>query len=274
MQRAFGPMKVAFGVEYDGSKFVGWQRQTIGRTVQACVEQALSTVANEPLKVYCAGRTDTGVHATGQVIHTETSVRRTRRSWVLGANSNLPSDIAVQWAHEVPDDFHARFSATGRTYQYTICNRVARPGLWAGKVSFVYQPLDAALMSQAARCLVGYHDFTSFRASGCQAPHAMREVRRIDVRRTGEFVTIVISANAFLQHMVRNIVGALLRVGDGRDSPEWVHEVLSARDRKVGGMTADAAGLYLTDVGYPEHFTLPKSVALCSPWTLLETDMG
>ena len=267
-------MKISFGVEYDGSKFVGWQRQTIGRTVQAGVEEALSTVANAPLKTYCAGRTDTGVHATGQVIHVETSVRRTHRSWILGANSNLPSDIAVQWAHKVHDDFHARFSATGRTYQYIICNRIARPGLWTDKVSFVYQPLDAELMSQAARCLVGYHDFTSFRASGCQAPHPMREVRRIDIRRTGDFVTIVIGANAFLQHMVRNIVGTLLCVGDGRNPPEWVQQVLSARDRTAGGMTADACGLYLTDVGYPEHFGLPKSRALHSPWTLFDPDIS
>lgn len=267
-------MKVAFGVEYDGSKFVGWQRQTVGRTVQTCVEEALSTVANEPLKVYCAGRTDTGVHATGQVIHVETTVQRTPRSWILGTNSNLPSDISMQWAHAVHDDFHARFSATGRTYRYIICNRTARPGLWTGKISFVYRPLDAALMAQAAACLIGKHDFSSFRASGCQAPHPIREVRRVDIQRSGDFVTIVIEANAFLQHMVRNIVGTLLCVGDGRNPPGWVQQVLGACDRTAGGVTAPAGGLYLIDVAYPDHFGLPKATAASKPWTLLDPVFG
>jgi len=265
-------MKVAFGVEYDGSKFLGWQRQTVGRTVQACVEAALSAVANEPQKVFCAGRTDAGVHATGQVIHLETSAQRTPRSWILGANSNLPRDISVQWAQAVHDDFHARFSATGRAYRYIICNRVARPGVWTDKISFVYRPLDAALMSQAARCLVGKHDFSSFRASGCQAPHPNREVRRIEIKRSGDFVTVTIEANAFLQHMVRNIVGTLLCVGDGRKSPEWVQQVLGACDRRASGMTASACGLYLTNVAYPDRFDLPTSAAPINPWCLLDSD--
>lgn len=265
-------MKVAFGVEYDGSNFVGWQRQTIGRTVQACMEEALSTVADESIRTYCAGRTDAGVHATGQVIHIDTTVKRTSRSWVLGANSNLPNDISVQWAQEVDTEFHARFSAKGRTYRYIICNRIARPGLWKNKVSFVYKPLDAGLMSRAARCLVGYHDFTSFRASGCQSLHSMRRVNRIDIRRSGDLLTIVIGANAFLQHMVRNVVGTLLCVGDGRKPPEWVQQVLSARDRTVGGMTADACGLYLTGVDYPERFGLAKAMMSPSPWVLLDAE--
>ncbi len=263
-------MKVAFGVEYDGSQFVGWQRQKTGRTIQACVEQALSRVANTPLKVYCAGRTDTGVHATGQVIHIETGAERSSRSWTLGANSNLPADVSVRWAHEVDDNFHARFSAIGRTYRYIICNRMARPGLWSNKVTFVYRQLDADKMAQAASCLIGKHDFSSFRAAGCQAPHAIREVRRIDVQRTGEFVTIVIEANAFLQHMVRNIVGTLLCVGDGRRQLGWVAQVLGARDRTSGGVTAPAEGLYLSAVTYPDQFGLPQLVAPLSPWVLLD----
>jgi len=267
-------MKVAFGVEYDGSHFCGWQRQTAGRTVQACVEEALSRVANEQLKVYCAGRTDTGVHASGQVIHVDTNVRRTPRSWILGANTNLPPDVSVQWAQTVDEDFHARFSATGRTYRYVICNRVSRPGLWARKVSFVYRPLDAALMSQAARCLIGKHDFSSFRAAGCQAPNAIREVRRIDVRRVSEFVTVTIEANAFLQHMVRNIVGTLLRVGEGRNSPDSVGRVLAARDRTEGGITAPSDGLYLTGVSYPRHFGLPRPVQSMGPWSLADSGIN
>ena len=262
-------MKVAFGVEYDGSQFVGWQRQKTGRTVQACVEGALSKVADIPIKVYCAGRTDTGVHATGQVIHVETSAERSARSWVLGANSNLPADVSIQWSHEVDDTFHARFSAVGRTYRYIICNRVARPGLWSNKVTFIYRALDAELMVEASRCLIGKRDFSSFRAVGCQAPHAIRDVRRIDIRRTGEYVTIVIEANAFLQHMVRNIVGTLLCVGDGRSSPGWVEQVLGAQDRSSGGVTAPAGGLYLCAVTYPDQFGLPRPVAQLSPWTLL-----
>lgn len=262
-------MKVAFGVEYDGSQFVGWQRQNTGRTVQACVEEALSKVADSPVKVYCAGRTDTGVHATGQVIHVDTSAERTARSWVLGANSNLPTDVSIQWSHEVDDAFHARFSAVGRTYCYIICNRVARPALWSNKVTFIYRALDADLMAESSRCLIGKRDFSSFRAAGCQAPHAIRNVRRIDIQRTGEYVTIVIEANAFLQHMVRNIVGTLLRVGDGRSSPGWVEQVLGARDRTASGVTAPAGGLYLCAVTYPDQFGLPPPVAPLRPWTLL-----
>ena len=249
-------MKVAFGVEYDGSRFCGWQRQRSGRTVQECVEQALSSVANSPLIVYCAGRTDTGVHATGQVIHAETNAVRSPRNWTLGANSNLPSDVSVRWAQIVHDDFHARFSATARTYRYVICNRVSRPGLWSQKVSFVHRDLDADSMGEAARSLVGKHDFSSFRAVGCQAATATRDIRRIDVRRVGEYIVLEIEANAFLQHMVRNIVGTLLEVGNGRKSIAFVREALEARNRSAAGMTASPDGLYLTAVTYPPRFAI------------------
>jgi tRNA pseudouridine38-40 synthase len=252
-------MKVAFGVEYDGSKFFGWQRQTSVRTVQQCVEEALSRVADSQLKVYCAGRTDTGVHATGQVIHVETGAQRTTRSWVLGANSNLPHDVSILWAQPVEESFHARFSAIDRAYRYVICNRVARPGLWSAKVSFVFQPLNADRMREAAQHLLGRHDFSSFRAAGCQAAHPIREVRRIDVRRQGHFVTVDVEANAFLQHMVRNIVGTLIAVGDGRETPNHMATVLNARSRVAAGQTAAPDGLYLTEVSYPSRFDLPQA---------------
>lgn len=267
-------MKVAFGVEYDGSRFFGWQRQADARTVQACVEEALSRVADAPLKVCCAGRTDTGVHAGGQVIHIEPHARRPLRSWMLGANANLPCDVSVLWAREVDEGFHARFSATSRTYQYVICNRTARPGLWANKVSFVHRPLDIALMAQAAQCLVGEHDFSSFRAAGCQARHAIRVVRRIDIRCAGEFVVVTIEANAFVQHMVRNIVGTLLPVGDGREPPGWVEQVLGARDRVAAGVTAPPEGLYLTAVAYPDRFGLPRSRQNQHPWSFGSAGAG
>lgn len=259
-------MKVAFGVEYDGSRFSGWQRQPHARSVQACVEQALSRVADSPLKVYCAGRTDAGVHASGQVIHVETSAQRSARSWTLGANANLPSDVSVVWSRDVDDDFHARFSATARTYRYIICNRAARPGLWSKNVSFIYRPLDVDLMTRAARCLVGEHDFSSFRAAGCQARHAVRVVRWIDIRRSGDFIVLTIEANAFLQHMVRNIVGTLLPVGEGRSAPAWVAQVLAARDRDAAGVTATPHGLYLTAVEYPGRFGVPPLPYPLDPW--------
>lgn len=262
-------MKVAFGVEYDGSKFCGWQRQMAAvRTVQACVEKALSRVADSQVKVYCAGRTDAGVHASGQVIHIDTPARRSMRSWILGANTNLPSDVSVVWAQDVDEDFHARFTATSRTYQYVICNRPARPGLWASRVSFIYRPLDCVRMLHTAQCLVGKHDFSSFRAAGCQAQDPVRAVRRIDVRRAGDFVIITIEANAFLQHMVRNIVGTLLPIGDGSKSSRWFRHVLDARDRTVAGITASPNGLYLVAVGYPDRFGLPRRFETWQPWSV------
>ncbi len=261
-------MKIAFGVEYDGSRFSGWQRQTRARNVQACVEEALTHVADSPLKVYCAGRTDAGVHASGQVIHIETLARRSARSWTLGANANLPADVSMLWAQNVDEDFHARFSATGRTYRYVICNRSPRPGLWSKKVSFVPRPLDVDRMSWAAECLVGEHDFSSFRAAGCQARHAIRVVRRVDLQRAGEFIIVTIEANAFVQHMVRNIVGTLLPVGEGSRSPDWVEQVLGARDRSVAGVTASPDGLYLIKVAYPDRFGIPRPPQSTGPWSL------
>jgi tRNA pseudouridine38-40 synthase len=250
-------MKLAFGIEYDGSDFSGWQIQRDARTVQSVLETALSCVAARPIKVQCAGRTDAGVHASGQVMHIITEARRSTRSWVLGANSNLPGDVSVQWAQPVADDFHARFSPTSRTYQYVICNRMTRPGLWARKVTWEYRPLDHERMDDAASQLLGEHDFTSFRGKGCQAKNAVRTVRRINVRREGDLVILLVEANAFLLHMVRNVAGTLMAIGMGKAKPEWAAEVLALRDRSLAGITAPADGLYLTAVEYPARFELP-----------------
>ena len=250
-------MKIALGIEYDGSRYSGWQRQRHASSVQAAVETALSRVADTPVTVLCAGRTDAGVHATGQVVHFETRVERPQRAWVLGVNANLPPAISVRWSRTVSDDFHARFSALSRTYRYIICNRTARPGLWAGKLGFVPYRLDANAMHDAAQTLLGEHDFSAFRAAGCQAKHPRRELTRITVERQGEFITLDVTANAFLQHMVRNIVGTLLEIGRGDKSVSWLNVVLHGRQRAAAGVTAAPDGLYLTHVAYPPRYALP-----------------
>ncbi len=252
-------MRIALGLEYDGTAYAGWQRQENGRTVQAAVERALSKIANSPVLTQCAGRTDAGVHACAQVVHFNCAAERPERAWVLGTNAALPRDISIRWARTVDDEFHARFSAEARAYRYVICNRATRPGLLTGKVTHIHTPLDAAAMDTAARCLLGERDFSSFRAAGCQARHAVREIQAIAVRRDGEFVILTITANAFLQHMVRNIVGTLLPVGQGSREPDWVAQVLEARDRTAAGVTAPPDGLYLVAVRYPERFRLPSS---------------
>jgi tRNA pseudouridine38-40 synthase len=250
-------MRIALGVEYDGSGFAGWQIQPGTRTVQGCVEQALSEVAAHPVEVVCAGRTDAGVHARGQVVHMDTTATRTPRSWVLGTNANLPRDVSVTWAVPVDSAFHARFSARRRRYRYVILDRMVRPALGRERVCWTHRPLDAARMAAAAVHLLGEHDFSSFRALACQARHAVRTVYRVDVTRQGALVLLDVEANAFLHHMVRNIAGVLLAVGRGDREPGWVGEVLKACDRAAGGVTAPASGLYLTGVDYPEHFRLP-----------------
>jgi tRNA pseudouridine38-40 synthase len=244
-------MRIALGVEYDGSRFHGWQIQTGVRTVQETVENALARVADHPLNVICAGRTDTGVHALGQVIHMDTQVERSPRSWVFGGNANLPSDVSLLWAKAVSEDFHARFSAVQRHYRYIIFNRPVRPAVWAGRSAWYCQPLDVDKMRAGAVYLLGEHDFSSFRARGCQAQHPIRTLTRIDIQRAHDQIIIEISANAFLQHMVRNIVGTLVAVGYAKYPPAWVKEVLIARDRRAAGMTAPAGGLYFSHVDYP-----------------------
>ncbi|MDP1707846.1 MAG: tRNA pseudouridine(38-40) synthase TruA [Gammaproteobacteria bacterium] len=257
-------MRIALGVEYDGTRFYGWQVQPGTRTVQGCIERALSKVADHPLRVITAGRTDTGVHALGQVIHFDTDAVREEHSWVFGANAHLPDDCGVVWARRVDDDFSARFSATARHYRYVIFNRAVRPGAFGTQVSWCYRPLTVEWMQAAAHHLVGEHDFSSYRALSCQAKHAVRTVQRLDVVRQGELVVIDIVANAFLQHMVRNIAGVLMTIGAGERPPEWAREVLEARDRTLGGVTATPHGLTLMAVDYPARFGLPRpTAALC-----------
>ncbi|MGA7802471.1 MAG: tRNA pseudouridine(38-40) synthase TruA [Gammaproteobacteria bacterium] len=255
-------MRIAVGVEYDGTAFSGWQSQPGSRTVQGSIEQALSKVADHPVQVVCAGRTDSGVHATGQVVHFDSDAPRRMRSWVLGANATLSADVAVTWAQPVDQQFHARFRALQRRYRYVILNRTVRPALARSRVCWDHRPLDARRMAQAGVHLVGEHDFSSFRALACQAKHPVRTVHRLDVARAGEHLYIDVTANAFLHHMVRNIAGVLIAVGRGEREPGWVPELLQARDRSAGGVTAPAGGLYLVDVRYPEKFDLPRVVRL------------
>ena len=252
-------MRIALGLEYDGTSYNGWQRQRTGIGVQQRVEEALSEVADEPIEIVCAGRTDTGVHASGQVAHFDTSSARSRRGWLLGANSNLPDDISVTWAQPVGDSFHARFSATARSYRYRILNRLERSALHRHRAWWVYEPLDAGCMHDAAQALVGRHDFSAYRAAGCQASSAIREITSIEVTRNGDWILLEVSANAFLQHMVRNITGTLAAIGRGDEAEDWAETVLRSRDRKAGGTAAPPHGLMLIRVDYPEDFALPAN---------------
>jgi len=256
-------MRLAMGIEYDGSAFHGWQLQKSGvRSVQQVLEQALSTVANHPVRVFCAGRTDTGVHGEGQVIHFDTPSSRPMRGWLLGTNVNLPDDVNVNWVCPVPEHFHARFSATSRSYRYQILNRPTRSAIWRDRAVWIHQPLDAEAMAEAASHLLGTHDFSSYRAVGCQAKSPVRTVSALRVERSDDRVSIEITANAFLHHMVRNIAGVLIAVGKGEQSTDWSRQVLEFRDRTLGGVTAPPQGLYLTAVGYPDEFRLPLSAGL------------
>jgi len=251
-------MRVALGVEYDGSGFKGWQAQRPGvRTVQACLERALSRVADHPVSAICAGRTDAGVHGVGQVVHFDTTAVRSARSWILGGNANLPPDLSLIWAREVPVDFHARFSALARRYRYLIFDRPHRSALWHQRATWCYRSLDAERMHAAGQALIGEHDFSAFRAAECQARHPVREIRALTVHRQGAGVVLEVEANAFLHHMVRNIAGVLLAIGAGERPVEWARDVLERRDRTQGGVTAPADGLYLLAVRYPERFGLP-----------------
>jgi tRNA pseudouridine38-40 synthase len=245
-------LRIAIGIEYDGTAYNGWQRQRTGIGVQQRLEEAIAKVADATVEVTCAGRTDTGVHASGQVGHFDTVAERTDRGWLLGINSNLPDDINVSWVRRVSDEFHARYSATARSYRYVILNRLVRSALHRTRAWWVYQPLDDKLMHEAAQALLGEHDFSAFRAAGCQASRPLREITSISVRREEDWVILEITANAFLQHMVRNITGTLVAIGAGDEKPGWISEVLQSRDRTRGGIAAPAHGLTLVSVTYPE----------------------
>ena len=254
-------MRIAIGVEYDGSSFAGWQSQTHRITVQDVLERALSQVADNPTRVVCAGRTDAGVHALAQIAHFDPQAKRPVSAWVRGVNALLPSAVAVRWAVTVPDEFHARFSATGRRYRYLLLNRPVRPALLSGRAGWFHLPLDVEAMSAGAAYLLGEHDFTAFRAAECQAKSPVRIVHRATVRRHNDFVVLEFQANAFLHHMVRNLVGALVHVGKGKHPPEWIGELLAGRDRARAAPTFDAAGLYFLGADYDPRWGLPLDVA-------------
>lgn len=251
--------RIALGVEYDGAAFHGWQRQgdPVMPTVQSTLENALARIAAHPVNLVCAGRTDSGVHATGQVVHFDCQIDRGEKAWLRGTNSMLPPTVRVRWARAVNHDFHARFSALSRRYQYVIYDSVVEPAILARQLTHTRLTLDINRMHEAGQHLLGEHDFTSFRAAGCQSRTPFREVMRLQVRRHHHFIILDIEANAFLQHMVRNITGVLMEIGAGSKEPEWAREVLELRDRKLAAITAHPFGLYLVAVRYPEHFGLP-----------------
>ncbi|MFV2054993.1 MAG: tRNA pseudouridine(38-40) synthase TruA [Thiohalomonadales bacterium] len=251
-------MRIALGVEYDGSDYCGWQYQDHSPSVQSDVEQALSRVADEKIRVICAGRTDTGVHARNQVVHFDTTASRSDRAWVFGANTHLKDGIAVLWACSIDDTFHARFSAIRRSYRYIIFNRRIRPTFLAKRVTWEYRELDSDQMQLAASHLIGNHDFNAYRSAACQAKSSEREILHLDVHRQKEFVIIDVVANAFLHHMVRNIAGVLISIGAGEHPPRWSQEILFSKDRTLAAMTAKPFGLYLMDIRYPPEFMLPQ----------------
>ncbi|MEM8684295.1 MAG: tRNA pseudouridine(38-40) synthase TruA [Pseudomonadota bacterium] len=249
-------MRLALGIEYDGGAYNGWQRQKVGKGVQEVLEHCTAQVADHEVELICAGRTDTGVHASGQVAHFDTPSQRSERGWLLGINSALPDDISVRWVKPVSDEFHARFSATGRRYRYRILNTLVRSALERDRCWWLHQSLDADAMQRAGQRLIGEHDFSAFRAAACQANTPNRELTSLNVSRDGDWIVLEVAGNAFLQHMVRNITGTLVAVGSGQQSEDWVSDVLLSRDRKQGGITAPPQGLTLTQVDYPRAFGL------------------
>ncbi len=253
-------MRIVLGIEYDGSHFCGWQRQPHASSVQQVVEDALSKVANTPITVQVAGRTDTAVHATEQVVHFDCFAERDDKAWIMGANTNLPSSVAILWCKRVNDKFHARYSAISRRYRYVILNRSTRPAILDRLVTWVYKPLDYVAMSKAANSLIGKHDFSSYRALACQSKSPIRTVHDIKVACQGEFIFIDIHADGFLHHMVRNIVGVLIDIGKGDQEIDWANTVLQYRDRTKGGVTAQAAGLYLVKVQYDDVYGLDNKI--------------
>ena len=251
-------MRVVLGIEYDGTRFAGWARQSGARTVAEVLEGALSEVAAHPVATVCAGRTDAGVHATGQVVHFDTEAMRPERAWILGVNTHLPADVSVRWECEPGEDFHARYCALRRHYRYVIYNHPTRSPLLSSRTARFHRSLDVAAMRCAARDLVGEHDFSAYRASDCQARNPVRTVHHLEVERHGDFVVVDVCANAFLKRMVRNIAGVLQAVGGGERPVDWAGAVLASRSRVCGGVTAPPQGLYLTRVEYEARFRLPS----------------
>ncbi len=256
-------MRYALGVEYDGSGYCGWQRQPDRSSIQEALESAVSAIASEAVSVVAAGRTDRGVHACGQVVHFDTTAARPLTAWVRGVNALLSPGIAVLWAHPVPQAFHARFSAHSRSYQYLLLNHPVRPALMAGKLGWYHQPLDLDRMRQGARFLLGQQDFSAFRSAECQAKTPLKTLLQAEVTREGPVLRFSFTADAFLQHMVRNMVGALVAVGGGREAPSWIQELLQARNRTLAAPTFSPDGLYLTGVGYEAHWHLPQHASRC-----------
>jgi tRNA pseudouridine38-40 synthase len=252
-------MRIALGLEYDGSAFNGWQSQPDVPSVQAALQAALSGIAEETIAVTAAGRTDTGVHALEQVVHFDTAATRPLTAWVRGANALLPHSIAVLWAHAVPDQFHARFSAQARSYQYVLINRPSRLGVHHDKAGWFHAPLDVQKMREAAQCLLGEHDFSAFRAAECQAKTPVKTLTQLDIRSHGETIIFDLTANAFLHHMVRNIVGCLVYIGKGKHPPQWLREVLQGCDRSRAAPTFAPDGLYLRRISYDEKWGLPQA---------------
>ena len=257
-------MRIALGIEYDGTAYNGWQRQRTGVGVQALLEKALTVVANEAIEVTCAGRTDTGVHASNQVVHFDSGAERSTHGWLLGINSNLPDDINATWVKIVDDEFHARFSATARHYRYQILNQLPRSALYRHRAWWIHQPLDVDQMQLGAEFLLGEQDFSAFRAAGCQAHSPRRTISSLKLKREDNWITLSISADAFLQHMVRNIAGTLVAVGMGEQAPAWIEQVLQSCDRKQGGIAAPAHGLTLVGVTYPESFAIAERGSITS----------
>jgi tRNA pseudouridine38-40 synthase len=252
-------IRIALGIEYDGSRFLGWQTQPGGGTVQDALEVALAGIAGEPVNVTCAGRTDRGVHARAQVVHFDTGADRPDSAWVRGVNALLPDSVAVLWSRRVADDFHARYSAVARSYRYVLLNRPVRPALAASYAGWYHAPLDVDAMRAAAAHLLGEHDFSAFRSADCQAKSPVRTLHAIGIERDGERFDLTLRANAWLQHMVRNIVGTLVYIGAGRQAPEWVGRVLASRDRALAAPTFAPQGLYLEAVEYAPGWNLPAT---------------
>jgi len=252
-------MRIVIALEYVGGGFCGWQSQPSGCGVQDALEAAVSAIAGEKVGVTAAGRTDTGVHAAFQVAHFDTTANRPLTAWVRGVNSHLPHGVAVLWAQQVDDSFHARFAAIERGYRYVLLNHPVRPGLESGRVGWHHRPLDEKAMNAAAAHLIGRHDFSAFRAAECQAKSPLKEMRLACIERRGDYLLCDFRADGFLHHMVRNLMGSLVQIGVGNQPPEWLAELLAGRDRTRAAPTFDAAGLYLTHIRYPSGFALAET---------------